>query len=123
MFRKKKGPPGSFETRLYILDADNQPIHEPDRFKWDKWLGTDPRRILRQDHLHNGVFVSTIFTGLDPRPLFPLSESVPMPPLLWETVVFGGPHDQHSKRYRSKEEAVAGHREAVQLAKGVRTAP
>ena len=35
------------------------------------------------------------------------------PPVLWETMVFGGPVDQHQWRYTSRGDAEAGHAEAV----------
>jgi hypothetical protein len=116
MWWKRKSPAGTLSTRQYILDANNEPRNEPDRFKWAEWLGNDPRRILQQDSLSNGVFVSTVFTGLDPRALFPLADDQRAPRLLWETVIFGGPQDEYCKRYSSKEEALAGHQHAVRLA-------
>ena len=40
------------------------------------------------------------------------------PPVLWETMVFGGEHDQWTDRYTSLEDAVAGHAAAVAMVKG-----
>jgi hypothetical protein len=39
-------------------------------------------------------------------------------PILYETMIFGGPLDQEQWRYASREEAVAGHATAVELAHG-----
>lgn len=35
------------------------------------------------------------------------------PPILWETMVFGGPDDLECRRYRSRDDAIAGHTEVV----------
>ena len=40
------------------------------------------------------------------------------PPLIFETMIFGGEHDQFQERYRTWEEAEAGHKRAVALARG-----
>ena len=37
------------------------------------------------------------------------------PPLLFETMIFGGEHDQFQERYSTWEEAMAGHKKAVEL--------
>jgi len=37
--------------------------------------------------------------------------------VLWETMIFGGPNDQeYQERYTSYEDAVEGHKVAVQIA-------
>ena len=46
--------------------------------------------------------VSTVFLGLDHG--YATTE-----PVLWETMIFGGPHDQDAARYTSREDAKAGH--------------
>ena len=37
-------------------------------------------------------------------------------PVLWETMIFGGEHDQYQERYTSYEDALEGHKAAVKLA-------
>jgi hypothetical protein len=110
-------PRGTLPTRQYILDDQGEPKNEPNLSKWGKWLATDPRRVLQQDKLPTGVLISTVFTGLDQRqPFFtPYDDSV-RPPILWETMIFGGPHNEYCKRYASKDEALTGHQDAVRLA-------
>jgi hypothetical protein len=39
------------------------------------------------------------------------------PPLLWETMIFGGRHDRTCQRYASCKDALAGHVRAVEFAK------
>ena len=38
-------------------------------------------------------------------------------PLVYETMIFGGVHDQWCDRYATREEALAGHNRAVNLVK------
>lgn len=46
--------------------------------------------------------VSTVFLGLDHR----FGDG---PPLLYETMIFGGAHDDYQTRYSTRPEAQAGH--------------
>lgn len=57
------------------------------------------------------VRVSTVFLGID-------HNWGRGPPVLWETMIFGGPHDEFQERYSSHESAVAGHARAVRIARG-----
>lgn len=62
----------------------------------------DPTRI---GSTHVGsVWVSTVWLGLDHR----FGDG---PPLIFETMVFGGAFDQEGDRYSTKEQAEAGHAE------------
>lgn len=104
-------------TDKYILDEAGNPQPEPDLLKWGKWLETGNRRV-KQDTLPNGVKVSTVFLGLDHSFRFGDDRFTDLPPVLWETMIFGGPHDQYQDRYTSKEAALEGHEYALKLAKG-----
>lgn len=50
--------------------------------------------------------VSTVFLGLN-------HNYGDGPPLIFETMIFGGPMDQYQDRYSTEEEAMAGHNFAV----------
>lgn len=93
----------------YILDTDGNPKLEPDLLKWAQWYESHERHVA-EDYVGN-VRVSTIFLGLDSA--FFSWES----PLLWETMIFGGEHDTYQERYRSREDAIAGHAKALELVK------
>lgn len=88
----------------YIL-KDGVPVHEPDIKKWGLWFQTADR-VLNKTKVE-GVEVSTVFLGLDHG--FDNEDL----PVLWETMIFGGPHDQEEWRYTSREEAMAGHERIV----------
>ncbi len=55
------------------------------------------------------VLVSTVFLGLNHR----YGEGVPV---LFETMIFGGEHDQYQDRYCTYDEAEAGHKKALGMA-------
>lgn len=73
----------------YILDETGNPVVEPDLIKWATWFENAKRQIAKDEA--DGVKVSTIFLGLD-------HNWGDGPPVLWETMVFGGPLDQEQDR-------------------------
>lgn len=79
-------------------DPDGNPIS-------DREVGPlmrDPeRKFVAKTHVHE-VEVSTVWLGLD-------HSFGDGPPLIFETMVFGGPHDQYCERWPTKEAAQAGH--------------
>lgn len=96
--------------RQYILDDEGRPVLEPDVLKWALWFERSRKqRIVRQNHIGK-VLVSTVFLGLDHSFRGKI-------PVLWETMIFDGKHDGYQKRYKSKEEALAGHEAAVRMVK------
>lgn len=68
-------------------------------------------RKVRWTDLPNGVSVSTVFLGMD-------HSFGGGPPLLFETMIFGGNHDRYHERYSTWAEAEAGHEKALRLARG-----
>lgn len=96
---------------LYILDNDGNPVQETDLRAWSNWYETASRRVALYEHEH--VKVSTVFLGMDHRLIGP------GPPVLWETMVFGGEYDDEQERYTSREAALAGHARWVAKVKGI----
>lgn len=96
----------------YILDANDQPVRCDDVIVWGKWFETAERIVKKTVSAADGWRVSTVFLGLDHS--FTHGE-----PVLWETMIFGGPHDGFQDRYTSRQDAVAGHERAVELAQSV----
>lgn len=76
--------------------------------EWSAWFGKGNRRVAR-DKIGN-TEVSTVFLGLDHAFGGPV-------PLLFETMVFGGPLDGEENRYSTWDEAVAGHETMVEKVK------
>lgn len=92
----------------YILNKKGEPVAEKNLMVWGKWMGS-PSRIVKQKMVGK-VKVSTVFLGLNHR------FSSKGPPILWETMVFGGKYDQYQRRCSgSREQALAMHKEVVAM--------
>jgi hypothetical protein len=91
---------------MYMLDEHGEPVPVDDIEIWGRWW-QQANRIVAQDKDEAagaaGVMVSTVFLGLDHN------FSTSGPPVLWETLVFGGPLDGEMDRYTSRAAALAGH--------------
>jgi hypothetical protein len=100
------------------FDLDAQPIsfeewallvhhkHDARRFSLggESTPEEDPTRI---GSFHVGeAWISTVWVGID-------MHLGPGPPLIFETMIFGGPRDQEQWRYATRAEALAGHRAVV----------
>jgi hypothetical protein len=96
--------------RKYILDAANRPVPCDDLNVWGQWFATADRTVARTEVA--GAQVSTVFLGFDH------GFGATAMPVLWETMIFGGPHDDWQERYTSHEDALAGHARAVEMAGG-----
>lgn len=94
----------------YILDG-HEPKREDDLLKWGEWM-QKANRTVKKDTAHvsldgekvGDITISTIFLGLDHR----FGEG---PPILFETMVFGGPLDQSQDRCATWEGAEKMHEE------------
>jgi len=90
-------------TDRYILDGKT-PVPCEDLIKWALWLENSKRHVGSE--IRGNVRVSTVFLGIDHR--YPPAKG---PPLLFETMVFGGEHDQDMGRCSTWDEAEKMHRE------------
>lgn len=95
-------------TKKYILEGKEPKLVE-DVIEWGRWFETADRHVAKTD-LPNNVRVSTVFLGLD-------HNFLGGKPILFETMIFGGKHDQYQERYFTWEEAEKGHKQAVAIAK------
>ena len=93
----------------YILDKDNNIIEEADFLTWSLWFAKHDRKIERDTV--DGVNISTVFMGIDH------SFCDKGPPLLFETMVFGGKYDQNCIRTSTLKEAKQCHSDAVEFIK------
>lgn len=108
---------------MYMLDADGNPVPTFDADAHaDWWMQSrrDRSYVIAQDRdeaaAPGGVLVSTVFLGID-------HQYDDGPPVLWESLVFGGPLDGQQRRYTSRDAALVGHqdlcRQVAALAKVV----
>ena len=91
----------------YTLDDNGIAVEASDLLTWAKWLQTADRRIAHATI--DEVLVSTVFLGVD---LNFLDDGAP---LLFETMIFGGKHDQYQERYATRTEALLGHKRAFDM--------
>lgn len=89
----------------YVLDADGKPLPCEDLLAWARWY-EDADRLVALDEPVPGQKVSTVFLGLD-------HQFGKGPPVLWESMVFGGPLDGEQERYTSRVAALEGHQRLV----------
>lgn len=91
----------------YIL-VDKKPTPEPNLLKWARWFET-AERVVDKTQIGESK-ISTVFLGLDH------SFSHNGPPVLWETMVFGGKHNQYQDRCAgSWEQAEAMHEKTCDM--------
>lgn len=84
----------------YILNAAGEPEPCENLYAWGLWMETADRHVA--DARFGAVRVSTVFLALDHNFGFG-------PPVLWESMVFGGPLDGETARYTTRADADAGH--------------
>jgi len=94
---------------MYTLDGET-PVPETDLYKWGRFMESH-NRIVAKTNVSDEVRVSTVFLGLD-------HNYYEGPPILFETMIFGGKHDGYQERCATWAEAEAMHDEAVSLAMG-----
>ena len=95
----------------YVLDENKNP-RPATLDEWVAMLKNDAARRVGNNLVKVGdaeVRVSTIFLGLDHQ------WADGGPPLLFETMVFGGKHDQYQTRCSTWDEAVEQHQVALDL--------
>lgn len=92
----------------YILDG-HTPVPAPDLETWARWYQNPENFIVAKDTAPDGAQVSTVFLALDHN-FFGVAGGQP---ILFETMVFGGPLNGEQVRYATWDEAVAGHAEML----------
>lgn len=91
---------------FYTLDKNDNPV------PCDSYLDLPmDRRRVAYDKIDE-VEISTVFFCINHN-LFQPNE----PPILYETMVFGGDHDGYQRRYTNRTEALAGHAETLAMVK------
>lgn len=99
-------------TKKYILK--NRKIYPcDDLMLWGAWMEENRSNRHVGDDQIGDIWVSTVFLGLDH------SYRNNGVPILFETMLFGGPIDQDMNRYEDIESAESGHESAVSCAKEI----
>ena len=96
------------DIRYYILLG--QKIVPATESEWrTMWGNPDARRVAKTEI--DDILISTVFLGIDHNFI------IKGPPILFETMVFGGNLDEELVRYCTYEEAERGHKNMVQRVK------
>ena len=95
---------GAVMNKKYILDGKTPVLC--DLMTWAEWFETPGNRTVAKTKIAD-VLISTVFLGLDHS----WGEG---PPILFETMIFGGKLDQEQERYSTWDEAEEGHKQMVE---------
>ena len=81
--------------KRFILDADHHVVEATSWRQWGEFFENLTNRLVDYTDITSQMYVSTVFLGIDHR----FSSSGP--PIVFETMVFGGPDsiDQSQWRY------------------------
>jgi hypothetical protein len=90
----------------YILDGHK--VVAVGFFEWGTWLEAHRKERIVAKTMIGDAEVSTVFIGLDHG----FGEG---PPLIFESLIFGGVHDGEMDRYSTWEDAEAGHAKLVAM--------
>jgi hypothetical protein len=102
--------------RYYTLDDTGSPVPCDDTAEWSCWYAkNEKQRTISRTNLQELGTVSTIFLAVDHG--YGFQDPLRYKPVLWETMVFGGPLDQYQRRYTSQEEARQDHERIVSALK------
>lgn len=92
----------------YILNEDHVPVSVADIYLWEAWMQDNDNVRVARDVI-DGADVSTVFLGIDH------SFCENGFPILFETMVFGGEHNEYQERYSTWDQAVEGHQEVLRM--------
>ncbi len=81
-------------------------------FEWAEFVETNGRHIKKTQF--PSVWISTVFLGIDHRLNFYLKEEEE-PPILFESMIFGGQYNDYQSRYATYQEAEEGHEELCEM--------
>lgn len=96
-------------TDRFILDGLNV-VPAKDLLTWVNWYVKE-NRTFRENQIGDTRII-TVFHGVDIR----LRELKPdLPPLLFQTIIYGRKHGGYQRRTSSAAEAIAQHERAVEL--------
>ena len=104
----------------YVLNQHKEPVLLDDLQLWASFFEEDEKRIVKQEYVtvlgelcspFKHPWVSTVFLGLDHNFMGK------GPPIVFESMVFGGPFNHEMWRYATWDEAVTGHERLVECVK------
>jgi len=94
---------------LHYILVDRVPTPVEDVMEYYRWREEAEMQVALT-RFQDGSYISTVFLGIDHS-----SNRLSGPPILFETMVFGGPKDGLKRRYATWDEAETGHKQVVEL--------
>ena len=104
-------------SHKYRRDGTPYPEGDEGLLEWSRDFENTEGRIVRQETLPNGFWISTVWLGLDH------DFTGKGPPLIFETMVRNlwlGEWEDYQERYSTENDAIIGHMEAVEKYSKVR---
>ena len=92
----------------WVLDAEHSPVRATVK-EWGVFFSS-PAKVVGYDKV-GMAYVSTVFLGIN-------AGFFAEPPLLFETMIFGGEHDGYQERYATWRQAECGHEQACAKIRG-----
>lgn len=97
-----------------VLNGDFRTlIMAPSLMAWADWY-EHGQRVCKRTEVR-GAHVSTVFLSIDHGMYYMKEENYR--PVLFETMIFGGPADEYQQRYHNYDDAMKGHAEVVKRLK------
>lgn len=91
----------------FVLDKNGDPRPERNPIAFAYWRANNHAAcVLAKTRIDADAEVSTVFLGIN-------HAHRGGPPVLWESMIFGGPLDGMQRRYTSRAPATKGHEEMV----------
>lgn len=95
---------------LLLDDHSTRPCSDKEAAEqWGRWAKDFSSKIVAKTELDD-CQISTVFLGID-------HSFGDGPPILFETMIFGGEHDQWCERYETWDQAAEHHRRIVEALK------
>lgn len=94
----------------YTLDANKNIVGTNDICEWGEFFHSKDRFLAVE--IIDTIKISTVFLGMDHGSPYDKG-----PPVLFETMIFGGELNGEQERYCSYDEAMAGHKIMVERVK------
>lgn len=104
------------KNNLFYILVDKEPVPIECAKRWGEWWQKKENRNVAKTKLGSEVLVSTVFLGIDH--CFTSSDDDDIKPILFETLVIGGPNNEYMERYCTYQEAEEGHARIVRMCEG-----
>ncbi len=88
------------------IEIDGEVLLVDDLTEWMDIFHASDHNVMKTNL--PGIKISTVFLGID-------HQYGRGPPILYETMVFGGQHDEYTERYPTRKEATSGHERIVKM--------